>query len=390
MHQYTGTVYEEFLPDVKRELKRMAKRAETYNVFFDYEIAPFSDKVKVLVYEHGRHVEAADFWTDGVKVTIRYDIIKANGWTPVAMIEVLPNTERRLVTCFTDDIEPKEAWFYSDMHCDHCNKIRQRTTVIICRNDDGREIQVGKGCLKDYTGIDPLSIVTKAEIADWFIEEDEDGYDPSSFNPSRIYFDVEKVIGIACDIIKEYGYVKSSNPDSTKDRVLEAIYSREEPSEEGEAKASLIRDWLLMKEINDTESFEYNCLALLESGYVDAKRIGYIAYLPVAYDKAMEMEAKWKRRLAQEKSDSQYVGEVGKRIEVIPVYAKIVTSWQNQFGTTFIWKIADSAGNVFTWKTSNSVYEKEKLPVSIKGTVKAHTEYRGICQTELTRCKCFY
>lgn len=40
--------------------------------------------------------------------------------------------------------------------------------------------------------------------------------------------------------------------------------------------------------------------------------------------------------------------------------------------------------NVFTWKTSTWVEDGVQ---TIKGTVKAHNEFRGTKQTELTRCK---
>lgn len=41
--------------------------------------------------------------------------------------------------------------------------------------------------------------------------------------------------------------------------------------------------------------------------------------------------------------------------------------------------------NVYTWKTSNCLGENSIK--SLTGTVKTHTEYRGIKQTELTRCR---
>jgi len=182
--------------------------------------------------------------------------------------------------------------------------------------------------------------------------------------------------------------------ESTKSQVFDLmIYDRDDITEEDEAKAMLVRDWLLTKEIKDTESLEYNCLALVESGYTDLKHVGYLAYLPVAYDKAMEREKK--RKEMAKACTSQYVGEVGKRIEFHPASAKIVTSWFTQFGVTHIWRILDENGNVFTWKTSISNLDSYKngetiAPKCIKGTVKAHTDYKGICQTELTRCRMSY
>ena len=64
--------------------------------------------------------------------------------------------------------------------------------------------------------------------------------------------------------------------------------------------------------------------------------------------------------------------------------SKIVTSWETEYGMTVIHKIVDVDGNVYTWKISKAIDEKAK---KIIGTVKAHNEYNGIKQTELTRCK---
>ena len=51
----------------------------------------------------------------------------------------------------------------------------------------------------------------------------------------------------------------------------------------------------------------------------------------------------------------------------------------------------DENGNVYTWKTSGGIYCDESIDeVELKGTVKAHNEYRGVKQTELTRCKPTY
>lgn len=61
-----------------------------------------------------------------------------------------------------------------------------------------------------------------------------------------------------------------------------------------------------------------------------------------------------------------------------------MTSWETDFGTTRIYKIVDKDGNIFTWKTGNTIDEDAEI---IVGTVKAHNEYKGVKQTEITRCK---
>ena len=62
-----------------------------------------------------------------------------------------------------------------------------------------------------------------------------------------------------------------------------------------------------------------------------------------------------------------------------------LTAWETQWGMTYMFKIIDDEGNVFTWKTSN--YPEFEKFNTLKGTVKAHSEFRNEKQTELTRCK---
>ena len=78
------------------------------------------------------------------------------------------------------------------------------------------------------------------------------------------------------------------------------------------------------------------------------------------------------------------VGNVGDRITVQIADFGIVTSWATEYGMTYIYKIVDTDGNIYTWKTSGGIAEET---TEIVGTVKAHNEYRGTKQTELTRVR---
>ena len=51
---------------------------------------------------------------------------------------------------------------------------------------------------------------------------------------------------------------------------------------------------------------------------------------------------------------------------------------------TKIFKIVDTDGNIYTWKTSGGIADGTE---TIVGTVKAHNEYRNVKQTELTRVR---
>lgn len=122
-----------------------------------------------------------------------------------------------------------------------------------------------------------------------------------------------------------------------------------------------------------------------------------------------EREAQWakereERRKAEEarKAISQFVGNVGERITAKVTLDKKVTYEVPSFvgfgkDTKWIYIFVDESGNKFVWKTSRPMwfedengYEKpifEGDSLTIKGTVKDHTEYKGEKQTEIQRVK---
>lgn len=107
---------------------------------------------------------------------------------------------------------------------------------------------------------------------------------------------------------------------------------------------------------------------------------------------------------------SEYVGEVGKRLNITLTYTGTAhwevdatkQFWNGRWGReetrdVYLHKFKDEKGNVFTWKTGNPlgywdedgqwVCIGEGTQITLKGTVKEHSEYKGIKQTVLTRCK---
>ena len=104
-----------------------------------------------------------------------------------------------------------------------------------------------------------------------------------------------------------------------------------------------------------------------------------------------EREAR-EAEIKAQKAISQYVGQIGDKVEIKGIYVRS-GSWQQKsfsgYGTETMWLhiFKDSDGNVFTWRTQKSIGLEYGEPVIIKGTIKNHSEYKDEKQTELTRCK---
>lgn len=96
-------------------------------------------------------------------------------------------------------------------------------------------------------------------------------------------------------------------------------------------------------------------------------------------------------RIKAEKAKSQYVGEVGDKIQIEAVYDH--SAWfdvRDMFGRPerrYVHTFKDEDGNVFVWKTGCGVNADEGDRIILKGTVKDHSEYKDEKQTNLLRCK---
>lgn len=115
-----------------------------------------------------------------------------------------------------------------------------------------------------------------------------------------------------------------------------------------------------------------------------------------------EAEAKRQAELDEKRAISQHVGAVGDKVqlELVLVYsARWEQASYSGYGSTTYHRhiLRDDLGNVFTWKTTNTLnieqadgsylVAEQGDRVTLKGTIKAHGDYQGEKQTELTRCK---
>lgn len=102
-------------------------------------------------------------------------------------------------------------------------------------------------------------------------------------------------------------------------------------------------------------------------------------------------EAEWLAREA-EKKISQYVGTVGERISIPVEYVGSPYFERKAFGgfsteICYIHTFKDTSGNKIVWETGCGVELEQGQKVTITGTVKDQSEYKGEKQTRILRCK---
>lgn len=117
---------------------------------------------------------------------------------------------------------------------------------------------------------------------------------------------------------------------------------------------------------------------------------GFVAYAPIAYQKALD-EIKAKQARDTENAISQWQGTVGEKInatlEYIRTY-KYEADYGLRYSTTqYIHFFKDGNGNIYKWSTRKCLENEIPATVTVNGIIKDHSEYEGVKQTVLTRCK---
>lgn len=383
METRTYTIPEDRREEVEKLVQRYQRKAARYGVVLEVRMGkPYAEKVRYwrgndIVHEE--MIEAFDLEIEGEE-------IRNGNYSVVAKLEHLENGN--IVTTF--GVEADKSWKHLGCHCDHCNTNRDRKLTFIVRDGNGNQKQVGKTCLKDYCGIDPNGIGYSNELRDVFLDYDISevrDYDPDRPVGNRVYDTVE-MLGLAISIVKEAGYVKSTEFGSNKYKMMARRNDwrmTEAERKEAEAMANGIA---AMTDEETAFTVLGNVKTLVKGGYCKVDHFGYIAYAPLAWrDYQQKLEEQRRREAEAEamRGSSDYIGSVGQRLTVSVMESKLITSWETDYGMTHLYRFVDTDGNVLVWFASKMIDENDISKLT--GTVKAHSERDGIKQTVMTRCK---
>lgn len=346
---------------------------------------------------------------------VRFVIVEAEGhavindWQFVAEVE---HTDKGNIIQGVCGIEVPERYYTTPPICEHCQSNRARkNTYIVMNTKTGEFKQVGKSCLKDFTnGMSAEGVAQYMSAFESLIE----GEAPCEGWWRPTYVNTREFLCYAAETIRHFGYVKRGNEydydydptvRTTRDRAVDYYLVKhgllsgywhqdiverrkreieasgfDAESQEATEEADAAYRWVL--EQPENSNYMHNLKTVCALDYVTMDKCGLLVSLFPAYNRELEKQAE-RKRIAKAEANSDWVGEVGQRLDIKVASWKCMASWENQFGMGYLYKIVDADGNVYTWKTSRCIDGAEKL----KGTVKAHSEFRGTKQTELTRCK---
>lgn len=397
-------IFEENMERLEKKLTRISNKCSRFGCSFIFNI----------VGEEFRDVKNEQGQTE----TLRFVIVEAEGvakmndWRFVASVE---HTEKGNILNRADfTVEVPERYYSSKSVCEHCNTNRVRKDTFIVMNEvTGEFKQVGKSCLADFTG--GLSAEAIARYYSYFDELIE-GEAVSFGGGYARYYKTEELLPYYAETIRKYGFVKkfddegclNSNPTAfrgfdfyallelnhsfnkdTRRQLLTEIdrVSFDAASPEAASDVKLALEWL--KEQDASNNYIHNLKTVCDMECVTHKHLGILASLFATWKrstaKAEERKA-WEAKKAEQKKLSRHVGDVGQRFTFKVNSFEVMTSWQTDFGITYLYKMTDEAGNVLIWKSSKWIEEPDAV-TTVTGTVKAHSEFNMIQQTEITRCR---
>lgn len=364
--------------DKMKKLVKVSKKLASGNVGFRF----MGNQMKE---EGGKFTPYSEYIIEGEQPML-------NGYRVVAKLEKVGdwNTVQHL----DREVDIPAGLDKRENYCEHCNHNRMRKHLYILQDATGEFIQVGKTCVKDFTGAHN----SPEAIADWYslLEEaiEVQNWTISGGVFIDYHFNCLEVIATAIYYTEEFGYVKADegnqhNPP-TAQRVREALITKDVKRIAEERgyfkKAQEVMDWVMNREVQEYGYFK-DLQNFVKEGVIGKRGIGIVGSAYVVYLRELEKEIQKKREQeASGRSESEFVGSIGDKKEYELIFDR-ETGFPTDFGWVNMYFFFDKNDNIYLWKTSIGLDLEEGQEVRVRGTLKDHSEYRGIKQNVLTRCK---
>ncbi|MDQ0376532.1 hypothetical protein [Amycolatopsis thermophila] len=322
------------------------------------------------------------------------DAPRYNGWTFLATLDWDPNaglivrTAPGIDTVNRDGLH--EGW------CGHCRTHRHRKATYLLRNEAGEQIQVGSTCIKDFLGWTATPVFVYAD--DLRDEIDgllgDGGYCPREFTTDTVF-------AAAWAAIKRYGYVRANDwngvptkvvvgdlldPRNKNARQLAAEMAAE--IAEAAGMGAKIREFILSDDFPGDSEYVRNLKAIAAADAVSPWNLGLAVSAPQAWARHNEQTLIRQRERAEVRDE--FYGTVGQRDVEVRVQVRNVSWSQNAYGTSTVYTLVSDDGYLFKWFASKDALGDEPGDTWFtlrKCWIKAHKEWNGQKETQLTRCK---
>lgn len=353
------------------------------------------EEISLIVYGYQMKEVKPGQYVKFIEVLIGGPEVKLNGWQFIARLDCSDKIGGNILYHLPNTNIPKE-YRTLESNCDHCNVKRYRRDTFILRNVETNEYkQVGRTCLRDFLGHrSPEQI---AELAQLIGQANALGANSTTtMGSDRHCLNLVSYLALVAAASRQYGWISKAkaggNFESTSEFALDYLMGHRPrhqisllPEDTEIALASI--EWAKDLSNNGTQLSDYyhNLNVISNQEFIEIRAAGYAAAIVFAYSKATGTIID-KRSIPGPKQVSTHVGGIKDKIEF---EGKVIsrTNFETQFGESSRIRMNDLLGNEFVWFTSSRFSFKEGDSIVVRGTVKEHTEYKGVKQTVITRCK---
>ena len=303
-----------------------------------------------------------------------------NGWNLVGQLQHINGVV--MLHSIPGENIPWEYHNADPSNCDHCRQNRRRNNTFVVRDANQNFKQVGKSCLKDFTGhTSPEQLVKYASTLYNFYNDISDYQIVGKYGVTEPNYNLDEFLARAYKIIKEQGFISKSKSKetlktATSTFVLDSFRSNTYiPTDSDLEYAQNIIEWVKTNSDDDSE-YMVNLRQLANFGFVSFRTSGFATAMVNTYQQATEFKIG---------ETSEYIGEEKDRLE-LQVYLLETHQSIGFYGHTDIHKLVDENGNIITWfdNARKGTIETGKI-YKIKATIKNHKEFRGMKQTQVNR-----
>lgn len=368
--------------------------------WFKQQIDALAKKAKKLTEERiytmlvGKHVvdepTSKLHGTRMVEVFVACPEVRLNGWHFVAQVDHSQDSGN-IVRVVPGERLP-ETFRDREPCCDHCGLKRRRRDTYVVRDEARAEYrQVGKSCLKDFTGHhSPEKIARLAELLALIPEIRRASFDTlrgtSDLPDHRVYGLHEYLLYVA-DAIYRKGWTSRSK---ARDEGRQSTSEYAETQMLGDAgripmdyntNTSLVERALTaaiaLGDRDNLTDYEHNIHVLANSPVIERRHIHMAASI-VGRQWLIERNG-----VSGTPKANQHVGEVGKTLELD---VRLVRTSKATYGTRHVFE--DNQGNQIVWFHHNPIRETAiGMPMRISMRVKEHKDWQGRKQTVITHAR---
>jgi hypothetical protein len=307
--------------------------------------------------------------------------------------------------------------YLDNCQCDECHKSIGRNKYIVF-SKSGKPVEsrndlvvLGTSCAKNYFPFDVVSYIGNVE--NFYEELFEDCDDSMGFGfHSDNYINTRRLFSLVGCVTDDFKvYTKDGGTKGDVELLIKGKKSKDFVYVEPKTKWEDMEQWLKAAYGEAKDEFSTNVHGVMFDPYseelklrddIDMKYLGIACYAFVgakkAHDKELEKQARAK--MYKDSVKDEWFGNVGDKFEKELMFEKII-GFEGYYGYTYFLFFRDEEGRVFKWSSSNGSY-KCWSSISgndgycdygvgkkyfIKGSIKDHSEYNGVKQTVITRCK---